>query len=86
MGNSKAAHYAASAGFLYGVLTLPFDLHGYATMIGEAWSVIAAFLPLVRTMLAVSTGIWISWNFVVDVTQIRQRARARHEKRTRDAS
>ena len=81
MRDSKAARYSISVGFLYTALTLPFDLHGYATMIGEAWPVIAAFLPLIGTMLAVSTGVWIVWNRAIDVPQACRRSKMRRENR-----
>ena len=63
----KILPYPISIAGLFAALTLPLDFLGYATMIGEAWPTIRAFLPLIGSTLAVGFTFWIVMRLAFDI-------------------
>ena len=67
----KSIRYALSIAAFYGAITLPFNFWGHATMIGDAWPVIKAFLPWIGSTLAVGIAILVPCMIVEDVKKSR---------------
>ena len=63
----KEITYVGLLSLVFAGVTLPLDLWGYATMIGDARPVIKAFLPLVGSTLAVFLGGLILVTLIVDI-------------------